>query len=151
MTYLLDVYPTLCDVLGILPPPGLEGEDLRPLWEKRMEKVRDSVFLPFMKIQRAVRDERWKLICYPKISYMQLFDLQSDPYERTNLIDRPDSSGHIERLLKLMKEWQAKEGDTVTLPTESKKPGPIDLTGHKRVPDLFQPKWVVKKYFGAFR
>jgi len=42
----------------------------------------------FIKIQRAVRDERWKLICYPKISHMQLFDLQTDPYEKTNLIDR---------------------------------------------------------------
>lgn len=28
--------------------------------------LRDSVFLPYMQIQRAaVRDERWKLIAYP--------------------------------------------------------------------------------------
>jgi len=146
-SYLLDVYPTLCDVLGIQPPAGLEGESLRPLWEGKKERVRDSVFLPFMQIQRAVRDDRWKLICYPKISYMQLFDLQSDPYEKNNLIERADYAGHVQRLLKLMKEWQAKEGDDVKLPTESKEPEPIDLTGHKRAPDICQPAWIVKKYF----
>ena len=150
-SYLLDVYPTLCDVLGIQPPPGLEGESLRPLWEGEKERVRDSVFLPFLQIQRAVRDDRWKLICYPKISYMQLFDLQSDPYENTNLIERADCAEHVQRLLRLMKQWQAKEGDGIALPTENKEPEPIDLTGQKRVPDQWQPDWIVKKYFDAPR
>lgn len=147
-TYLHDVFPTVCDVLGIQPPPGLEGESLRPLWEGKQGRVRDSVFLPFMETQRAVRDERWKLICYPKLSHFQLFDLLTDPDENTNLIDRPDCAEQFQRLLALMKQWQAKVGDTVTLPAENKQPQRIDLTGHKRLPDLCQPDWVVKKYFG---
>ncbi len=65
-TYLLDVFPTVCDVTGIAPPTRLEGESLRPLWEGKKEKLRDSVFLPYIQIQRAVRDERWKLIAYPQ-------------------------------------------------------------------------------------
>ncbi len=146
-SYLMDVYPTLCDVLGIPAPAGLEGESLRPLWEGRQARVRDSVFLPFMQIQRAVRDDRWKLICYPKIGYLQLFDLQSDPYEKTNLFERADCAEHVQRLLKLMKEWQVKEGDDVVLPATSKAPEPMDLTGHKRKPDICQPEWIVKKYF----
>lgn len=148
-SYLLDVFPTLCDVLGLPQPAGLEGESLRPLWEGKKEKVRDSVFLPFIQIQRAVRDERWKLICYPKISHRQLFDLQTDPHERTNLADRAEYAGHVQRLTKLMKEWQAKVGDTLALPTEYKPPEAVDLTGQKRVPDQWQPDWIVKKYFEA--
>jgi len=146
-TYLLDIFPTLCDVTGIAAPSDLEGESLRPLWEGRKERVRDSVFLPFIDIQRAVRDERWKLICYPKIGHMQLFDLQSDPDETTNLIDRAEYAEHVPRLLNLMKQWQAKVGDTVELPTQNKAPEPVDLTGRKRVPDQWQPDWIVKKYF----
>jgi arylsulfatase A-like enzyme len=146
-SYLLDVFPTLCDVIGIQPPADLEGESLRPLWEGKKDRVRDSVFLPFLQIQRAVRDQRWKLICYPKISYMQLFDLQADPDEKTNLIDRPEYAAHVQRLLTLMKQWQAKVDDTLPLPTESKPPKFIDLTGHKRVPDRWQPDWIVQKYF----
>jgi arylsulfatase A-like enzyme len=40
------------------------------------------VFLPYIQVQRAVRDERWKLIAYPKLGFLQLFDLQADPHER---------------------------------------------------------------------
>ena len=148
-TYLLDVFPTLCDVIGIQRPADLEGESLRPLWEGKKDRVRDSVFLPFLQIQRAVREERWKLICYPKIGHMQLFDLPSDPDERTNLIDRPENALHVRRLLKLMKQWQVKVGDTLELPTENKPPKKIDLTGRKRVPDQWQPEWIRKKYFEA--
>ena len=61
-TYLFDVFPTVCDLTGSTPPKGLEGETLRPIWEGKKEKIRDSVFLPFLKIQRAIRDDRWKLI-----------------------------------------------------------------------------------------
>jgi len=146
-SYLLDVYPTLCDLIGIPRPADLEGESLRPLWEGKKDRVRDSVFLPFIDIQRAVRDERWKLICYLKISHMQLFDLQTDPDEKTNLIDRPESAEHVQRLLRLMIQWQAKVGDTLQLPTENKPPEAVDLKGRKRVPDQWQPDWIVKKYF----
>jgi arylsulfatase A-like enzyme len=146
-SYLLDVFPTLCDVLGISRPADLEGESLRPLWEGRRDQVRDSVFLPFIDIQRAVREERWKLICYPKISHMQLFDLQTDPDEKTNLIDRTEYAEHVQRLRKLMEQWQAKVGDALELPTENKPPESVDLTGRQRVPDPWQPDWIVKKYF----
>lgn len=146
-TYLLDVFPTLCDVIGIPCPADLEGESLRPLWEGKKDRVRDSVFLPFMSIQRAVRDERWKLICYPTINHMQLFDLQADPDEKTNLIDREECAPHAQRLLKLMEQWQAGVGDTLELPRENRPPEAVDLTGRNRVPDQWQPDWIVKKYF----
>jgi len=146
-TYLLDIFPTLCDMIGIQPPADLEGEDLRPLWEGKKARVRDSVFLPYMQIQRAVRDERWKLIAYPQIGHLQLFDLQNDKYETTNLIARPEYAEQVQRLQRLMKQWQSRVGDTLELPTENKQPPKIDLTGQPRKPDQWQPDWIVKKYF----
>ena len=109
--------------------------------------VRDSVFLPFLDLQRAVRDERWKLIGYPKIGHLQLFDLQTDPDEKISLIERAGSEEHVRRLMKLMRQWQAKVGDTLELPTENHRPEPIDLTGWERIPDQWQPDWIVRKYF----
>ncbi len=146
-TYLLDLFPTLCDTLGIRPPADMEGESLRPLWEGRKTRVRDSVFLPFLQIQRAVRDQRWKLIVYPKIGHLQLFDLQTDPHETNNLIARPESAQQVQRLMKLMETWQARVGDTLELPAKNKTPEKIDLTGKARAPDQWQPDWIVKKYF----
>jgi arylsulfatase A-like enzyme len=146
-TYLFDLFPTLCDMTGVSAPKDLAGESLRPIWEGKKDRIRDSVFLPFLEIQRAVRDERWKLIAYPKIGYLQLFDLQSDPNETKNLIDVPEHAPHVARLRKLMQEWQAKVGDKVQIPTENHVPERVDLTGRKRVPDQWQPDWIVKKYF----
>lgn len=147
-TYLFDVFPTLCDVLGIAPPADLAGESLQPLWQGKKTQLRDSVFLPFQQIQRAVRDERWKLIAYPKLGHLQLFDLKTDPYEKNNLIDRPDNAPHITRLMKRMKEWQARVGDRLELPATNTAPPKLDLTGQKRKPDQWQPDWIIKKYFG---
>jgi arylsulfatase A-like enzyme len=147
-TYLLDLFPTLCDVLGVAAPADLEGESLRPLWTGKKQSIRESVFLPYIQIQRAVRDDRWKLIAYPKLGHLQLFDLQSDPNETTHLIDRPQHANHVRRLLALMKQWQARVGDTLEIPTENKQPPTIDLTGYKRKPDQWQPDWIIKKYFG---
>ena len=146
-TFLLDLFPTLCDTLGIERPEGLEGESLRPIWEGTRERVRDSVFLPFMQTQRAVRDERWKLIAYPTLGHLQLFDLRNDPHETINLIDQPEHAAHVLRLQQMMKQWQAKVGDTLSIPIENKTPERIDLTGRPRVPDQWQPDWIVKKYF----
>ena len=145
-TYLLDLFPTICEQVGIAPPAGMEGESLKPVWEGKKDRVRDSAFLPYLEIQRAVRDERWKLIAYPKIGYLQLFDLKNDPNEIANLIDRKEYAGQLPRLLDLMKQWQSKVGDTLEIPTQSKPPAPIDLTGKARVPDQWQPDWIVKKY-----
>jgi len=150
-TYLFDLFPTLCDVLGLQPPAGLEGESLRPLWEGRKERVRESVFLPFMQFQRAVRDDRWKLIAYPKIGHLQLFDLQTDPHETDNLINHPENAAHVARLQGLMKQWQAKVGDNLQLPVEDRQPPRIDLSGKERQPDEWQPEWIVGKYFDAPR
>jgi arylsulfatase A-like enzyme len=150
-TYLLDLLPTFCDVLSIPQPKGVEGESLRPLWEGKKTSVRDSVFLPLIKIQRAVRDERWKLIAYPKIDHLELFDLQTDPYEMNNLIDRPEHADQVARLQSLMKQWQAKTNDDLELPAANKTPDPVDLTGRSRMPDQWQPAWIVEKYFGGVK
>lgn len=146
-TYLLDLFPTLCDAAGVPRPSGLAGHSLQPIWQGSADRVRDSIFLPFLGIQRAVRDERWKLIAYPKLGYLQLFDLKWDPDETANLIDRADLAPEVERLRGLMKGWQARVGDTAQIPTESKAPPKIDLSGQSRVPDQWQPEWIVKKYF----
>ena len=46
-----------------------------------------------------------------------------------------------------MSDWQKKVGDKLELPATSKPYPPVDLTGLKRVPDQWQPDWIVKKYF----
>ena len=43
----------------------------------------------YKQVQRALRDDRWKLIRYPQINRTQLFDLQADPMRRKTLHPPP--------------------------------------------------------------
>ena len=43
----------------------------------------------YRNVQRAVRDDRWKLIRYPQVDKTQLFDLQNDPDELKDLSADP--------------------------------------------------------------
>ncbi len=146
-TYLYDLYPTICGLAGIEAPADLDGHDLRPIWDGRAAKVRDSVFLPFLDVQRAIRDERWKLIVYPEIHHRQLFDLENDPHETRDLAADPARAGDIARLLALMEGWRTRLGDRAPLAVDKPKPAAIDLTGRERVPDRWQPDWIRDKYF----
>ncbi len=146
-TYLLDIFPTLCELTGVPAPAGIFGQSVRPLWDGTKAKLRDTVFLPYIQVQRAIRDERWKLICYPKLGYSQLFDLQNDPDETRSIYDDPAHAAHIARLREQMIAWQQNVGDTLALNAASNPPPKIDLTGKPRDPDQWQPRWIIEKYF----
>ena len=81
LCYLLDLLPTLCSILGVATPPGIDGLDLSSIWRGEATSVRNSIFTSFRNLMKAVRTERWKLILYPKVDHTQLFDLEDDPHE----------------------------------------------------------------------
>jgi arylsulfatase A-like enzyme len=63
----IDVFPTICDVLGIAPPEWLQGTSLLPLVRGEIEKVHDEVFAEVTyhaayEPQRCIRTQRWKYI-----------------------------------------------------------------------------------------
>ncbi len=63
----LDVYPTLCDLAGVEPPPWLQGTSLIPLVRGEVERLHEEVFAEVTfhaayEPQRAVRSERWKYV-----------------------------------------------------------------------------------------
>lgn len=68
MTSHLDIFPTLCALLGIAPPPWLRGTSLLPLvGENPPEQIHDALFLEInyhaaAEPTRAVRTPRWKYI-----------------------------------------------------------------------------------------
>jgi arylsulfatase A-like enzyme len=148
LTYLLDLGPTILEVTGADAMPNVEGKTLRGIWEGKTEKVRDSIFLPYRDLMRAVTDGRWKLIRYPKIDHTQLFDLASDPSEMKDLAADPAHRAQVQRLMMLMDQWRQRINDPAPLTAEKLMKKEIDLTGHERQPDQWQPEWIRKKYFG---
>jgi arylsulfatase A-like enzyme len=115
LVYLYDILPTVCDLAGVKIPADEDGRSLTPIIAGKETKVRDTLFTAYRDVQRSVRDDRWKLIRYPKIDRAQLFDLQSDPDEIHDLSSDPAQAERIARLTRLMQEWQNKYGDAAPL------------------------------------
>ncbi len=115
LVYLLDLYPTILSLVGAPTAEGLDGETLAPLIYGQSDRVRKSLFLSYKDVQRAIRDERYKLIVYPHNNMKQLFDLEVDPHERNNLAENEDYARRVEAMMAAMEAWQQQLGDTAPL------------------------------------
>jgi arylsulfatase A-like enzyme len=125
--YLYDLFPTACDFAGVDAPTGLDGKSLAPVIRSESEAVRDTVFLAYRDVQRAVRRGDWKLIRYPKVDVTQLFHLSKDPDELTNLAENPEYAAKVEEMMALLTEQQAEFDDKVPLIVENPKPAKVTV------------------------
>jgi len=63
----IDVLPTICDLLDIAVPGGVQGSSMMPLIRGEMESIHEEIFAEVnyhaaYEPQRAVRTQRWKYI-----------------------------------------------------------------------------------------
>jgi len=121
LVYLFDIFPTVCSLTGAKLPEKIDGKSLEPILSKKQTKVRDTVFLSYRDVQRAVRDERWKLLRFPQVNKTLLFDLKNDPDEMKSLADDPKYADEVKRLTKVMEQWQKDLGDTAPLVVDKPK------------------------------
>ena len=145
--YLFDLFPTLCDYAAIECPKEIDGISLRPLLEGQSQTTRHHVFTTYSNLIRAVRDDRWKLIRWPKLDKTQLFDLKNDPLEMDDLAQNADQGKRISDMTQQLLELQKQYADAQPWVDEKRLPEVIDLQSIKRNPDRWQPKWIVEKYF----
>jgi arylsulfatase A-like enzyme len=128
LSYLLDIFPTLGDLAGVPAPEGSEGKSLVPVLSGKQAAVRDSLFTAYRNLQRAVRDDRWKLIVYSQINKAQLFDLKDDPAEMHDLAGDRADAGEVGRLTALLEDWQKRLGDKQPLRNAHPQPAEFDFS-----------------------
>lgn len=88
---LVDVAPTIADLLGLSGPDAVDGVSIRPTLSGRDQVLPPTYFeteLPWRYFGWAplygIRDGDWKLVAAPR---SELYDLSRDPAESVNLID----------------------------------------------------------------
>ena len=114
LTYLIDIFPTLCDLIGIQYPKTVEGKSLIPHLERPAEQIREYLHFAYEGLQRGIRDQQYKLIEYvvgDRHAQTQLFDLLNDPRETVNLSNNGQYIETLKRLRNELKQWQTEYGD----------------------------------------
>jgi len=121
LVYLHDLFPTICDLAGVAIPRGVEGQSIVPVLRDPRQKVRDTLFTAYRDVQRAVCDDRWKLIRYPQVDHTQLFDLTHDPHEMRDLSADPEHAAEVSRYMSLLEQWQGELDDPAPLRVDRPK------------------------------
>ena len=113
LCYLYDIYPTLCELAGLEIPDTVQFRSLRAAIDDPGADHRNHLYFAFMSWQRAIRDERFKLIeyCVDGARHTQLFDLVADPHEIDNLAADPRNADVLARLRALLQEERVRLND----------------------------------------
>jgi arylsulfatase A-like enzyme len=105
--YLRDLFPTTCDLAGIAIPATVQSRSLVPALNGAT--IYPAVFGCYTDTQRMIRDERWKLVWYPKLPRYQLFDLADDSDELRDLAtEQPE---RVAAMTTKLEAWLKANGD----------------------------------------
>ena len=133
MVLSLDIAPTLLEVAGLQPDAGIQGRSLVPVLKKEAREWRASFLIEyftdtvFPRIRNmgyvAVRTPRHKYINYRELQGMdELYDLDKDPYEETNLIDRSDARETLQQMQAELRRLIAQTGYAAPAPAVTPAP-----------------------------
>jgi arylsulfatase A-like enzyme len=114
----LDIAPTMVQLAGGRPGAHIQGRSLVPLMRETARKWRESFLIEYFNESawpwivgmsyKAVRTERAKLIHWiHKDGVDELYDLERDPYEITNVFSDPAYAGTREALKKELRKLTA--------------------------------------------
>jgi arylsulfatase len=116
LVQLMDIAPTILEAAGIPVPASFEARSLWPILAGQSTQVRTEVYSELARdhIQTGAeyvvmrRDARWKLVYYLGEKHGELYDLVTDPGERSNLWTIPEHAGKRDLMIRDLLEWSVR-------------------------------------------
>jgi uncharacterized sulfatase len=103
---LVDLYPTLSELAGLAPPPGLQGTSLAAQLLDPQAPGRAAAYsvlgLHPAALGRTVRTECYRYVAWPGDGQGELWDLVADPHSTRNLFSDPRHRPQVEELSQLL-------------------------------------------------
>ncbi len=112
MVELIDIFPTLADLVGLKAPHHLQGASLRPLLghpeRKGKKKYAYSVVSRGQKLGYALRNQRWRYGKWPDTEGHgeELYNLTNDPHEKRNLAGKEHVQERLKEFRKVLADKQ---------------------------------------------
>jgi arylsulfatase A-like enzyme len=114
--YLQDVMATTLELAAVPKPSTVEFNSLLPLLRGDATSSKyTSIYGAYLKLQRCIVSDNWKLIVYPEARVTRLYDLKSDPLELKDLSSDPAQTIQKKELMAKLTAMQAQLGDSLKL------------------------------------
>lgn len=114
--YLQDIMASSLEIAGVQKPDYVKFSSLLPFLKgDRKSSFYSSIYGAYVNEQRMIRNDTYKLIIYPKIPVLRLYDMKNDPLELNDLMDQPGYSALVSELLKEFKDLQEEYYDTLDM------------------------------------
>ncbi len=116
--YLQDIMPTTLELAGVEMPDHVQFRSLMPIIRGQRERNYDAIYGGYLKLQRMVTQDGYKLLLYPKCKKALLFDLAKDPDEMNDLLAAADpavAKATARKLFATLLELQKPTGDTLDI------------------------------------
>ena len=115
---LVDLYPTLSQLIGLQYPDEVQGKSLVPILKEPSARVRD-VALTLSRGGLAIRSDNWAYMRYEDKTE-ELYNMDSDPNQFTNLVSNDQFKGALLQHRVALDVRIAKEGLEIAKPKRNK-------------------------------
>jgi len=114
--YYQDLVPTAIELAGAEVPQFMQFKSLLPLIKGDTTEHYPAIYGAYLKLQRMVVKDGWKLIYYPKVPVYLLYNLNRDPQELHNLAEDPAYKEKLTEMKTELKRIEQSMGDPLTKP-----------------------------------
>lgn len=104
---LIDLFPTLLDLLELPPKPDIDGHSLKPLMLGNKSKTRSPALTQWGEGNTSIRIGDWRYTRY-KTGEEELYDHLNDPLEHNNLANQLQASYLLKNIRKKFHKAQTK-------------------------------------------
>lgn len=117
LIYLQDAMATALDIAGSSHVKDVDYQSLLNLAQgkKDSKAANEYVYGAYIDLQRMVRSQQYKMIMYPKINIVRLYDVQKDPNEMNDLAANPAYKKVADKLFKEFKKLQKETQDELDM------------------------------------
>lgn len=112
--YLQDVMATTLEISGQEIPDFIDFKSVLPLLEGNDAHAYEYIYGAYMGTQRMIQRDGWKLIAYPKLGKMKLFNTADDRLEMNDLGADPEYAGKLDELTALLETAMDDMNDPMT-------------------------------------
>ena len=114
--YLQDIAPTALELAGGSVPAHVQFKSLLPVLSGQTTEQYDAIYGAYRDdMQRMITDDGFKLILYPHVPKVLLFDLKTDTQEQHDLAEHAKHKPRIRKMFAKLRQLQKETGDKLDL------------------------------------